>query len=74
MQVPRAETLEVKAETPRSERLPRRMAAGEAALAQALAAPAQAEGEAVSGQKVPRQAARQLTARAVVAVVARQQE
>jgi len=53
-----------------SARLPRRMVAEAVVLAQALVVPAQAEEEAVSGQKVPRPVLRERTARAAAAMVA----
>ena len=73
MQVPRTETLEVKAETPRSGLLPQRMAAALAVLGAVLPLPAQADAEAASGQQVPQQRLLQLTARVLVVLVVHRQ-
>lgn len=73
MQVPRTETLEVKAETPRSGLLPQRMAAEVVVVVKVLPLPAQAEEEVVSGQKEIRSASRLYTARAEVVMVAHRQ-
>ena len=63
----------VKAETPRSGLLPQRMAAAVAVLGAVLPQPAQAEEEAVSGQKAARQAPWQLTARVAGVMVSHRQ-
>ena len=71
MQVPRTETLAVKAVTPRSGLLPQHMAAG--AVAQALAAPALAVLVVASGQRAVLSVLRQPTARAEVVMVVHRQ-
>ena len=73
MQVPRTETMAVKAVTLRSAQSPQRMAAAVAVLGAVLPSPAQAEEEAVSGQKGRQAAPWQLTARAEVAMVLHRQ-
>ena len=73
MQVPRTETLEVKAETPRSGLLPQRMAAAVAVLGAVLPLPAQADAEAASGQKVAQHRLLELTARVAGVMVLHRQ-
>ena len=73
MQVPRAETMAVKAETPRSGLLPQHMAAVVVAVVKVLLHRLLAVLEVASGQKVHRPVVRERTALVAGALVLQQQ-